>query len=93
MRCPRAAPASRAKISTFRLGWQWGCPSPMVVCLPDSSRNRVVAQVAAHLLVAPTLEHLIDGLRLRMQQRHRSDDMNPTALVEGQISLPPSLTE
>jgi hypothetical protein len=60
---------------------------------PYSSGNRVVVQVAAHLLVTPALEHLVDGLRLRMQQRNRSDDVNPAALVEGQISLPPSLTE
>jgi hypothetical protein len=54
---------------------------------PDSSRNRVMAQVAAHLLIAPSLQHLIDGLHLRMQQRNRSDDMHAATLVEGQISL------
>jgi len=58
---------------------------------PDSSRNRVMAQVAAHLLIAPPLEHLLDGLRLRMQQRNRPDDMHAATLVEGQISLPPGL--
>jgi len=58
---------------------------------PDSPGNRVMAQVAAHLLVPPTLEHLLDGLRLWVQQRNRPDDMHTATLVEGQISLPPCL--
>ncbi len=46
---------------------------------------------AAHLLIAPSLEHLINGLRLRMHQRNRPDDVHAATLVEGQISLLPGL--
>ncbi len=56
---------------------------------PDSSRNRVMAQVAAHLLIAPSLQHLINGLRLRMQQRNRPDDVHAATLVEGKSASYP----
>ena len=52
---------------------------------PDSSRNRVMAQVAAHLLIAPSLEHLINGLRLRMQQRNRPRVLSPQQTNRTQI--------
>jgi hypothetical protein len=41
------------------------------------------------LLITPTLEHLIDGLGLRMQYRNRTDHIHATALIDGQNSLQP----
>ena len=44
-------------------------------------------QVAAQLLITPTLEHLVDGLGLRMQYRNRTDHIHATALIDGQNGL------
>ena len=43
-------------------------------------------QVAAQLLIMPTLKHLVDGLGLRMQYRNRTSKY-ATALIDGQNSL------
>ena len=56
---------------------------------PCSSRDRVMIQVAAQLLVTPTLEHLVDGLGLRMQYGNRTDHVHATALIDGQNRLQP----
>ena len=50
-------------------------------------RNRVSIQVAAQLLVAPTLEHFVDRLGLRMQHGNRTDDVHATAQIDGQNGL------
>ena len=44
-------------------------------------------EVAAQLLIAPPLEHLLDGLRLGMQQRDRAHDVDATALIDRHRSL------
>ena len=59
----------------------------------DSPRDRVVVQVAAQLLVTPSLEHLVDGLGLRMQYRNRTDHVHATALIDGQNGLQTCLIE
>ena len=55
---------------------------------PDPSLDGVVAQVAAQLLVAPSVEHFLHGLRLDVQQRNRSHNIDATALIDGHNSLP-----
>jgi hypothetical protein len=56
---------------------------------PDPTCDRLVVEVAAQLLVAPPLKHLLDGLRLGMQQRDRPDDVHATASIDGQNDLQP----
>jgi hypothetical protein len=58
-----------------------------------SPRNRVSIQVAAQLLIAPTLEHLVDRLGLRMQHRNRTDHIHATAQIDGQNGLHTCLTQ
>jgi hypothetical protein len=53
----------------------------------DPLLDGVVGKVAAQLLIAPTLEHLGDRLRLRMQQRNRAHNIEAAALVNRQSSL------
>jgi len=47
------------------------------------TRDRVMIQVAAELLIQTILEHLVDGLGLWMQYRHRTDHVHATALIDG----------
>ena len=54
---------------------------------PHPPRDRVRIQVAAQLLITPTLEHLLDSLGLRMQHRNRTDHIHATALIDGQNGL------
>ena len=56
-------------------------------------RNRVSIQVAAQLLVAPTLEHFVDRLGLRMQHGNRTDDVHATAQIDGQDGPPDCLIQ
>jgi hypothetical protein len=56
---------------------------------PHSPCDRVMIQVAAQLLVAPSLEHLVDGLGLRMQHGNRTDQIHATAVIDGQNGLQP----
>jgi hypothetical protein len=44
-------------------------------------------QIAAQLLIPPTLEHLVDGLGLRIQYGNRTDYVHATALIDGQNGL------
>jgi hypothetical protein len=39
------------------------------------------------LLIPPTLEHLVDGLGLRIQYGNRTDYVHATALIDGQNGL------
>ena len=52
-----------------------------------SPRNRVSIQVATQLLIAPTLEHLVDRLGLRMQHRNRTDHIHATTQIDRQNGL------
>ncbi|GAB5898949.1 hypothetical protein OKHIL_47580 [Mycolicibacterium mageritense] len=51
----------------------------------------LMVEVAAQLLVAPPIEHLLDGLGLRMQQRNRAHQEHATALIDRQTEPPSSL--
>jgi len=54
----------------------------------DTAVDSVVVEVAAQLLVAPAVQHFLDGLDLRMQQRNGTNQEHATALIDGQFGLP-----
>lgn len=72
------------------------CPRPGVLIgvgdeppnQADTAVDGVVVEVAAQLLVAPAVQHFLDGLDLRMQQRNGTNQEHATALVDGQFGLP-----
>ena len=60
---------------------------------PDPACDRVVVEVAAQLLVAPSLKHLPHRLRLSVQQRNRAHHIDATALIDGQNGLQTGLIQ
>jgi hypothetical protein len=54
----------------------------------DTGVDGVVVEVAAQLLVPPTVQHFLDGLNLGMQQWDRANQEHASALVDGQFGLP-----
>ena len=65
--------------------------TPRTALLAGSALDGVVRQVAAQLLIAPTVEHLLNRVRLGMKQRNRVDEIETATLVDGQKGLPSGL--
>jgi hypothetical protein len=49
--------------------------------------DRAVSQIAAQLLVSPAIQHLIDGLDLRMQQGTEPTTYTRTAISDRPFGL------
>jgi hypothetical protein len=54
---------------------------------PDPLVDGVVREVAAQLLISPTVEHLLNSVRLGVKQWNGVDDVETATLVDGQTGL------